>query len=63
MEWEDEGFGVVQAVEDFRGVSEGEDAVDGGGDPGDEEGAEEEEGDPGVEPGVGIGFCEGVIAC
>lgn len=38
------------------------DAVDGGGDPGDEEGAEEEEGDAGVEPGVGVGFGEGVIA-
>ena len=43
-------------------MSERVDPVDGGGDPGDEEGAEEEEGDAGVEPGVGIGFCEGVIA-
>lgn len=38
------------------------DTVDGGGDPGDKEGAEEEEGDAGVEPGVGVGFGEGVIA-
>ena len=37
-------------------------AVDGGGNPGDEKGAEEEEGDAGVEPGVGVGFREGVIA-
>ena len=63
LQREDEGFGVVEAVEDFCGVGEGEDAVDGGGDPGDEEGAEEEEGNTGVEPGVGISFCEGVIAC
>ena len=43
-------------------MGEGVDAVDGGGDPGDEEGAEEEEGDAGVKPGVGVGFGEGVIA-
>lgn len=43
-------------------MGEGIDAVDGGGHPGDEESAEEEEGDAGVEPGVGVGFGEGVIA-
>ena len=43
-------------------MREGVDPVDGGGHPGDEKGAEEEEGYAGVEPGVGVGFCEGVIA-
>ena len=43
-------------------MSERVDAVDGGGDPGDEEGAEEKEGDAGVEPRVGVGFGEGVVA-
>ena len=62
LQREHERFGVVQAVEDFRGVRERVDPIDGGGHPGDEEGAEEEEGDTGVEPGVGVGFCEGVIA-
>ena len=38
-------------------------AVDGGGNPRNEEGAEEEEGDSGVEPSVGVGFGEGVIPC
>ena len=38
------------------------DPVDGGGYPRDEKRAEEEEGHPGVEPGVGVGFGEGVIA-
>ncbi len=40
-------------------VHERVEAVDGAGDPGEEEGAEEEEGDAGVEPGVRVGFAEG----
>ncbi len=62
LQREHQRFRVVQAVKDFRGVGERVDPVDGGGYPGDEEGAEEEEGDAGVEPGVGVGFCEGVVA-
>lgn len=43
-------------------MDEGVEAVDGAGDPGDEEGAEEEEGDAGVEPGFRVGLAEGRVA-
>lgn len=43
-------------------VDEGVEAVDGAGDPGDEEGAEEEEGDAGVEPGFRVRLAEGRVA-
>lgn len=43
-------------------MHEGVEAVDGAGDPGEEEGAEEEEGDAGVEPGFRVGLAEGGVA-
>lgn len=42
-------------------MDEGVEAVDGAGDPGDEEGAKEEEGDAGVEPGFRVRLAEGGV--
>ena len=56
LQREDEGGGEIEAEDDGVGVHEGVDAVDGGGDPGDEQGDEEEDGAFAVVEGGTVGL-------
>lgn len=62
LQGKDERLYVVEPEDQSVGVGDGVEAVDGRGDPTDEEGAEKKERDPRIKPGVGVRFSKSMVS-